>query len=115
MKISVRDVQIGKFFVKDWGVREITADLGYQVQYRSYDLRTGEPSSELAGLCSKEHMTRWAQRPCTLKELAKMQREKGQVVEEEFTEQYIRDFLSKIPDAMLAAEVRRRGMSTAEK
>jgi len=111
MKISVQDVRVGKLFVKDWGVREITADFGYEVRYRSYDLNSGEPFPGRPGLCSREHITRWAQRECTPKEAARMQREKGRDIEEEAIGQYIRIFLNKVPDHMLVAEIRRRGLS----
>jgi len=110
MKIAVQDVQVGKLFVKDWTVREITADFGYEVRYRSYDLNSGAPVPDRPGLCSREHITRWAQRECTPKEAARMQREKGREAEEETVEQNIRSFLSKVPDHLLAAEARRRGL-----
>jgi hypothetical protein len=111
MKISIRDVQVGRFFVKTYQVREIIRDQGHDVQYREYDFETGEPQPFLPGSCSKEHITRWAVRECTSEEVSRMQRRAADVVQKQVGDEYIRKILDAIPDEVLINEMRRRGLS----
>ncbi|MBL8101714.1 MAG: hypothetical protein JNM02_04220 [Anaerolineales bacterium] len=114
MKISIRDVQVGRFFVKTYQVREIVKDLGYDVQYREYDFDTGEPQPFLPGQCSKEHITRWAVRECAPEEVARMKRDWADAVQEEIGNEYVRNLLNAIPYEVLINEMRRRGLSLDE-
>ena len=111
MKISIRDVQVGRFFVKSYAVREIIKDYGDRVQYRTYLFETGSPEPFLPGECSKEHLTRWAERECTPEEVARMKREEAEVVEHQIGAQYAKELLNAIPDNLLIEEMRRRGLS----
>lgn len=111
MSISIRDVQPNRFFVRSYAVREIIADLGEEVKYRTYLLETGEPISSLPALCSKRQIFRWAEREATNEEISRMQillatqNEQGKIQE-------ISDaVIASIPDELLLEEVRRRGLS----
>lgn len=73
MSISIKDVQVGKFFVCGYKVREVIGENGDEVDYYSYLLDTGEPLCETTGRCSKRHITRIAQRQATLEEISRMQ------------------------------------------
>lgn len=111
MKISIKDVQVGRFFVKTYQVREIISELDYDVQYREYDFETGEPQPFLPGSCSKEHITRWAIRECTPEEVARMQRDLADLVQKKIGDDYVRKILNAIPDTVLIKEMRRRGLT----
>lgn len=111
MKISIRDIQVGRFFLKTYQVREIIKDLGASVQYREYDFDTGDPQPFLPGSCSKEHITRWAVRECTAEEVARMKRNAADIMQEQVGHEYVRRFLDAIPDDVLIDEMRRRGLS----
>jgi hypothetical protein len=114
MNVSIQDVQIGRFFVRESRAREITADLGQVIRYRTYTLETGELYVDLPGECSKEQFARWAERECTTEECARMQQERAVHLEEDFVLEYLRSMLSGVPDKMLIAEAHRRGLKLSD-
>jgi hypothetical protein len=111
MSISIKDVQVGKFFVCGYMVREIAREEGENVIYYTYLLDTGEPMYETSDLCSKRQITRVAQREATLEEISRMQKRKARDSESYHGRKMAMEILEQIPDAWLVEEVKRRGLS----
>ncbi len=110
MSILNKEVQVGKFYVNGWSVREIFRDLGDQVSYYKYDLNTGEAYSRTTSQCSKRHITRWAEREATSEEIHKLKLHDARTQEEKFSKDIAKDILRSIPDEWLLSEVERRGL-----
>lgn len=111
MPISIKDVQVGKFFVCGYMVREIAREEEENVIYYTYLLNTGEPMYEISSLCSKRQITRVAQREATLEEIKGMKTLEARRSEEHWGFQRVKEILPMIPDEELIKEIKRRGLS----
>ena len=111
MKISIQDVQAGRFFVKSYMVREIIEDFGRDVKYRSYLLESGEPAKTFSSECSKRHITRWAEREAAPEEIDRMQISDAHKQEEIAAQTLFHNIMSQIPGELLLEEIRHRGLT----
>ncbi len=115
MKITIEDVQVGEFFVKQYLVREIVIDEYVDVKYRTYFLDDGKPSPPSLSQCSKRWITKWAERKATPEEIARMQRKQAIKQGNERALTLTLEILRLAPDELLLDEVRHRGYSIEKK
>ena len=108
MKISVDDIKIGKFFVKSWMAREIVQDLGDDIGYFSYILESGEPRDDIKEICSKRHMTQWAEREATADEVLRMNKDEARTREKAFLSSIIAAALRDSSAELLLNEIHNR-------
>ncbi len=111
MTVSIKDVQVGKFFVCDYTVREIVREKGDDVVYYTYLLETGEPLHETSSGCSKRQITRKADREATPIEIRRMRTDEARKIETSYGIGFVKEILSRIPDEALIEEIKRRGLS----
>lgn len=112
MAISIKDVQVGRFFVNEYMVREISREgNGDNIFYYSYLLETGEPAHETSDMCSKRQITRWAIREATPIEISRMQTKEARRQETNSGMKMMYEILYRIPDEVLIEEIKRRGLS----
>ena len=109
------DVQVGHFYLRKGGgfVREIQYETpDGDVGWRDYDYHDGKPFS--SGLCSKYHLSQWAERELTPSEVLKMQTGKADEVQEVRNAALTRAVLQALSDEELLAELRRRGIDISQ-
>lgn len=109
--MDIRQIRIGGFYVNEQKgqVREVYREKDGDVFWRSYNLSDGRPVGNWY-VCSKDHMTRWANREANAEEVARMQRSEAdqlmQAEEQRLTEKILRS----LSDADILKEARRRGL-----
>ena len=111
--MKIDQIRVGGFYVNEQKglIREIVSEEGDEnIYWRSYDLDDGEPVDHRRSLCSKQAILQWAEREADAVEIARLQREEAQAQEQGEGRKLIDDVLKQIPDTMLLAEVRRRGL-----
>lgn len=114
-KIKYEQVRAGSFFVneKKGSVREIIgATGGGYFDWLSYSYPGGQSIVD-NGNCSAQYIAQWATREATEEEVAKLGRDKAHSQYSAQQVERVHDFLRAIPDALLLAEVNRRGLSVA--
>jgi len=114
-KIKHEQVRVSGFYVNETKglVRELVSSMeNGDVCWLSYSLRSGEPRGD-SGVCSKYNITQWATREATAEEVAILQCDKAHSDNSAQEVELARNFLKAIPDAMLLAELNRRGLSIA--
>jgi hypothetical protein len=112
--MKVDQIKVGGFYVnqKKGLIREIVSEESDdKIYWRSYSLDDGEPVNHLRALCSKQAIMQWADREADTVEIASLQREAAQAQERDEGMALIDHVLKQIPDKMLLAEVRRRGLN----
>ena len=112
--MKVEQIKVGGFYVNEKKslIREIVSEESEdKIYWRSYSLDDGEPVNHLRALCSKQAILQWADREADTVEITSLQREAAQAQEQEEGLALIDHVLKQIPDKMLLAEVRRRGLS----
>src|SRR5438309_1940364 len=109
--LKTEQIKVGGFYVKEEGglVREVRDEKNGEAYYRSYSLGDGEPIS--GGVCSKYHLSQWADREATQEEAARMNRSQANAEDETRAIELIDKVLKNAPDAYLLAEVRRCGLN----
>lgn len=110
--LKADQIKVGGFYAseKKGLVREITDEKNGDVYWRSYDLRTGEATGDSL-VCSKYHLTQWAEREATPEEVAKMKRGDADTKDMARVMKMVDLVLKNITDEQLLAEVRRRGLN----
>jgi len=114
-KIDYQQIRVGGFYVNEskGRVRELVSDMGDgDVYWLSYSLTDGQPWGD-SHVCSKENIRKWATREATREEVANLQRGKAHSDHSARDLEMTHKFLKNIPDAMLLAEVNRRGLHIA--
>jgi hypothetical protein len=111
MGISIKDVQVGKFFVHSYAVREIARIKGDDVVYYTYLLDTGESTHSTSSMCSKREITRWSDRLATSEEVARMKITDARKSEEAYAVDVGKRVLQGVPDDWLIEEIKRRGLT----
>lgn len=93
MAISIKDVQVGKFFICGQRVREIAQEAAEEdnIIYYTYLLKTGNPLYETSDTCSKHQICRIADREATSHEIARMKTQEARN-----TEQHLWDISTKL-------------------
>jgi hypothetical protein len=78
--LTASQIKVGGFYVSESKglVREVWDEKDGEVYWRAYVLRTGEPVGR-GLMCSKHHLTRWADREAAPDEVARMRRDRADV------------------------------------
>jgi hypothetical protein len=111
--MKVEQIKVGGFYVNQQKglIREIVSEEGEdKIYWRSYSLDDGEPVNHLRALCSKQAILQWADREADAVEIAGLKQAEAQAQEQKEGMELIDHVLKEIPDKMLLAEVRRRGL-----
>jgi hypothetical protein len=111
--MKVDQINVGGFYVnqKKGLIREIVSEESDgKIYWRSYSLDDGEPVAHRRSLCSKQAILQWADREADAVEIAGLKRAEAQAQEQKEGMELIDHVLKEIPDKMLLAEVRRRGL-----
>jgi hypothetical protein len=113
--LKADQIRVGGFYVSESKglVREVWDEKDGDVYWRAYVLRTGEP---LGGglVCSKYHLSRWADREATPEEIERMRVDQAVGKEMARGMEIANLVLQNMPDEMLLAEVRRRGLTVSD-
>ena len=109
--LEADQIRVGGFYVseKKGLVREVWKEGNGNAYWHSYDLRSGEATGHSL-LCSKYHLSRWADREAGPEEVARMQRDQADKKDMARTMELVDMVLKNIPDKQLLAEVHRRGL-----
>lgn len=112
MGVGVREIRAGGFYANEEKgyVREAArVEEDGTVHWRAYFLSTGE--SAWSGACSLAHLMRWSDREATPDEVGRLRRADAELEEIEAGAELLFGLLGRLPDDVLLAEVRRRGLA----